>query len=135
MIFVAACQHRWDCGWKKPARELADMIFPKATAAFWDKTDEIIFVPDGLGWYLPLEILQLRSSTPDETVSLHTQADVRYAPTMGLAIPDQRVLPRFPRFGLIANTNYSRDSVEMIAQASQQLQNENQRGHCRITLT
>ncbi len=50
--------------------------------------DEIVIVPDGFLWYLPFEALPV--GPPGEQRLLISQARVRYAPTVGLAVPHRR---------------------------------------------
>ena len=114
-----------DDDWKKPAKKLAEQLFPKANEKFWRSVNEIIFVPDSVAWYLPIETLQFPDPNGEETVSLYSKVKVRYAPTMSLAIPDQRVLPRFPRFGIVAQSNFLRDSQEVVREELARLQDEN----------
>ena len=74
--------------WKKPAAQIAEMLFKGSKARLPGEFEELVIVPDSLLWYLPFEALPVgegRSPQP-----LLSQLRVRYAPTIGLALPDGR---------------------------------------------
>ena len=110
--------------WKSTAKKLTQQLFPKANDKYWESVKEIIFVPDSIAWYLPFEVLQIDGPDPEQTVSLDSKVNIRYAPTMALAVPDQRVLPRFPRVAIVARSNFLRDSAEVIQEELIRLQDE-----------
>ena len=72
--------------WKKSAAKILEVLFDKSNVDLNTKFDELIIVPDGLLWYLPFEALPIGK---DEATAqpLISQVRVRYAPTVGLAIP------------------------------------------------
>lgn len=106
--------------WKQIAREISQLIFSKTKPQAIDNMKEIIFVPDGKVWYLPMEVLQV--GTSEESVNLSERVRVRYAPTATLAVPDERVAKRFRRSGLIAERNFIKDSADQITQGVADLQ-------------
>ncbi len=106
--------------WRETARELSAMIFAKTQPQALDSLEEIVFVPDGIAWYLPMEILQV--GTPENSANLNSKVRVRYAPMVNLAVPDGRSAQRFPRTGLIAQKNFIRDSETQIQEGVADIQ-------------
>ena len=71
--------------WKKSASKIVELLFDKSNVDLSAKFEELIIVPDGPLWYLPFEALP--AGPKDDPKPLITQVRVRYAPTVGLAIP------------------------------------------------
>ena len=102
-----------DDGWRAIAREISAMIFAKTQPQAIDNMEEIVFVPDGRAWYLPMELLQV--GVGDDSVNLNERVRVRYAPLAALGVPDQRQAKRFRRSAIVASRNFLRDDEERIA--------------------
>jgi hypothetical protein len=81
-----------DDKWKKPAREILDLLMKDSKVTLPYNFKELVIVPDNILWYVPFEALQV--SDHGSTVDLITKLRVRYAPTLGLSLPDGR--PRRP---------------------------------------
>jgi hypothetical protein len=77
-------------GWKPIAERLLAQMTGSTPSADWDRYRALVVVPDGVLWYLPFEVLSIPGGPP-----LIQQMAVRYAPTLGLALPDRRE-PRPP---------------------------------------
>lgn len=75
--------------WKKASSNLYETIFRDTKSRLTDEIEEVVIVPDSLMWYLPFEALQIPSSDGG-TQSLISKYRLRYAPTVGLALPDHR---------------------------------------------
>lgn len=74
--------------WKSTAENLMQRLTNNGRTELWAGFDQLTIVPDGFLWYVPFEALMLndgRKSTP-----AIAKLKVRYAPTVGLAIPDGR---------------------------------------------
>lgn len=71
--------------WKKPARDLLNLLTKNAKPDFWDRYDELVIVPDGILWYVPFEALQVGSD--DDSQALISKVRIRYAPTASTITP------------------------------------------------
>ena len=71
--------------WKKSAGKVVEVLFDKSNVDLGAKFEELIIVPDGPLWYLPFEALP--TGPKDDPKPLLSHVRVRYAPTVGLAIP------------------------------------------------
>lgn len=76
--------------WRGPAAELGQMLFDKSRLD-WSSTTELIVVPDGLMWHCPLETV-LIGSPGEESKTLLEVCQLRYAPTVGMAL-----MPKKPK--------------------------------------
>jgi hypothetical protein len=74
--------------WKVPSQELLAAILKGSKADFSKPFEQLIIVPDGMFWYVPFEALQVE--VDGELMPLIRRFQIRYAPTVGLAIPDGR---------------------------------------------
>jgi hypothetical protein len=108
--------------WRKAAHTAYQQLFADARLDV-AKTTELIIVPDGLLWYLPFDALL--PSDGDDSSTLSEMVPIRYAPTIGLAVGDQRGIRRVQRTGIVANdtTEASRESyyetgIERIAEVA-----------------
>ncbi|MGI9519492.1 MAG: CHAT domain-containing protein, partial [Pirellulaceae bacterium] len=99
--------------WRATAREISGLLFAKTDPKAMESVDEIIFIPDGKAWYLPMELLQV--GTNEVSSNLNQQVRVRYAPMMSLAVPDERQSRRFRRSAIVAHRNFIRDDGDRIA--------------------
>jgi hypothetical protein len=106
--------------WKQISREISALIFAKTQPQAIDSMNEIVFVPDGKTWYLPMEVLQIGSA--EDSVNLSDKVRIRYAPTAELAVPDKRVAKRFRRSGVIVDRNFLKDDAAKMAQGLTDLQ-------------
>ncbi len=98
--------------WRTTAREISGLLFAKTDPRAMETMEEIIFVPDGKAWYLPMELLQV--GTDEVSSNLNSRFLVRYAPMMSLAVPDQRSSRRFRRSAIVAHRNFIRDDAARI---------------------
>lgn len=86
--------------WRTPAAELYQTLF--ADSRFDPReTTALTVVPDGLLWYLPLDVLVLPETDPP--AMLADRMTVRYGPTAALAVGDARPLRRVQHTGIAAN--------------------------------
>ncbi len=96
--------------WRPIARHLFTLLTNGAPQEFWDAYDEVVFVPDSVLWHLPFEALQVGEE--EDSQALLAVKRVRYAPTISLAVPDNRPRPREGRNALVAGKLYPRWSDE-----------------------
>ncbi|MFO7902923.1 MAG: CHAT domain-containing protein [Planctomycetota bacterium] len=89
--------------WKATSADLLQELTAKAPAAAWDEFEELIIVPDGILWYLPFEALQIQNEE-DESMAVIDKVRVRYAPTISLAVPDERPRPRVTRTAVVTGS-------------------------------
>jgi tetratricopeptide (TPR) repeat protein len=74
--------------WKSTASKLMEYLFKGSQVDLTQQIEELSIVPDGSLWYLPFEILPIESGV--ESPRLHQATRIRYAPTLGLLLPDNR---------------------------------------------
>ncbi len=94
--------------WRKMAARILDTLSEKHLDLS-AKFDEIVIVPDGPLWYLPFEALPIdKAGTP-----LISHVRVRYAPTVGLAIPYSRVDKPNLKVGVVNGRLYPQDDASV----------------------
>ncbi len=106
--------------WQKPAGELMAALAPAGRSLL--PVDELVIVPDGPLWYLPFEALPAPRSDPPEP--LITQTQIRYAPTVGLAVPDGRKPPPLPTTLLTVGQMFSKEPSGQTANTAERLGRE-----------
>jgi tetratricopeptide (TPR) repeat protein len=105
--------------WKTTGARLLKQLTNNATAEDWAKYDELIVVPDGILWYLPFEMLEV--ATPEESKSLFSLLQVRYAPTLALAAADRRPARRVAKTAMIAGQLMPREDPALTELSAEQL--------------
>lgn len=96
--------------WKATSTALLQPLIANAPAAAWDEFEELIIVPDGILWYVPFQALQIPSE--DQRIAVLDKVRVRYAPTISLAIPDERPRPRVTRTAVVAGSVFPGGQTE-----------------------
>ena len=104
--------------WKEPARKILDLITGDMRGADWDSFDEVVIVPDGLLWYVPFEALQVPGNSGPK--ALISKVQLRYAPTVSLALPDRRGHLRGGRTAVNVGQLFPRDDEEATAELYEQ---------------
>jgi len=104
-----------DARWQKAAEELLATILRDSKADLGTEFKQLIVVPDGVLWYVPFEMLQVAKDGKLE--SLISRVQIRYAPTVGLAIADGRGRRATERTGVVLGRLWPRDEPE-VAQAA-----------------
>ncbi len=105
--------------WRETALEISKMLFQKSDVQSLAAVEELIVIPDGKAWYLPMELLQ--TGTAGQTSNLIDSVRIRYAPLASLAVPDERTSRRFQRRAVVAERNFNRDSEALIADGVKRL--------------
>lgn len=103
--------------WKTPAARLLAQLTNETKPEQWGTYKELVIVPDGVLWYLPFEALPV--TVEGDTGPLINQLPVRYAPTLGLALPDRRGLRPVPRTAVVAGRLLPRE-IDAVAAAQAQ---------------
>ncbi len=111
--------------WKTLAAQLADGFAEGLNAESLAGIDELAIVPDGFFWYLPFEMLQI--DVGGERKALIDLARVRYAPTIGLAVPDGRPAETSGPRVIVQGRLFSRDNQNLVAEAAEQLRDQHPR--------
>jgi hypothetical protein len=102
--------------WRKTAAKILETLSEKHLDLS-AKFEEIIIVPDGPLWYLPFEALPIdKAGTP-----LIAHVRVRYAPTMGLAVPYSHVDKPNLKVGVINGKLYPQDDASVSQAAFEQI--------------
>ncbi|HBO43030.1 MAG TPA: hypothetical protein DD670_03665 [Planctomycetaceae bacterium] len=104
-----------DAKWKQSGAEVLELILKDSRADFTSHFDELIVVPDGLLWYVPFESLQVVVDGQSE--SLISRFRIRYAPTIGLAVPDGRRRKAVGRTGVALGRLFPGDA-DAVAQTA-----------------
>lgn len=105
--------------WRKTAVRLSKAIMKDSRVSLDQGIDELIVVPDGLLWYMPFELLQFG---PDKnSKSLISFAQVRYAPTVSLAVADGRARRRGGATAIVPGKILTRDDEELTVEAAERL--------------
>ena len=101
--------------WKKAAEETLNAILLGSKADFATDFKQLIIVPDGFLWYVPFEALQIRSHGKAE--SMIERFEIRYAPTVGLAVDERRSRRLDGRTGAVLGRLFPRDNPSVAQNA------------------
>ena len=107
--------------WKAVSKALVEYLIDAPQLGFWKKFDELIIVPESFLWYLPFECLMVANEDGEE-VPLISAIRIRYAPTMGLAVPDALTHKRDPVTTVVLGQLFPRDDVELAGQQLTEMQ-------------
>lgn len=113
-----------DDGWKKQSGELLDAIMKGSGVNLGQNIDELVIVPDGELWYVPFEALHFAGKEGEDRKALAETVRIRYAPTVGLAVPDGRPHLRTPNLGVALGRLFPRDKPEVAEKAFEQLEKQ-----------
>ena len=105
--------------WKLAAGRLLKQLTNDTKPEDWAKYKELVIVPDGVLWYLPFEILQVPAG--EATEPLFARLPIRYAPTLGLTLPDGRPTKRVSRTAVALGKLYPREDDALTQFAAEQL--------------
>lgn len=106
--------------WRTSASRVMSLLLERSNVDLAGNFDEIVIVPDGMLWYLPFEALPVGKS--DRPKTLISQARVRYAPTVGLAVPVQAVHKPRPQTGVVVGKVHPRDDESLAPATLEELQ-------------
>ncbi len=108
-----------DPQWRKTAQQVLDVLLEGSQVDLSKEFRELVIVPDGLLWYLPFEALVVGSG--ERVQPLITRVQIRYAPTLSLALPDGRTRRTNPKTALILGRLYPRLPDTAIEAASKEI--------------
>ena len=100
-----------DDSWKKPAKELWELITKGAKVDITKDFDELIIVPDGFLWHVPFEMLQIPDG--NQTRSLISKMRIRYVPTVSLAVSDRQGRKQLPNTAVVLGKMMPKDDDEL----------------------
>ncbi|MGD9723215.1 MAG: CHAT domain-containing protein [Pirellulales bacterium] len=93
--------------WRTSSARVLDLLLARSNVDLAGNFHEIAIVPDGFLWYLPFEALFV--GKPEARRMLISQAQVRYAPTVGLAVGYARVQKPRPKVGVVVGKLFPQD--------------------------
>jgi len=102
-----------DESWQPIAAKIAGPLTNQMKISDWEKYQELVLIPDKLLWFVPFEALP---AGKDAKEPLLAKLAVRYVPTLGLAIPDQRTERRDPRLAVVVGKPNARDTAAELKQ-------------------
>jgi tetratricopeptide (TPR) repeat protein len=105
--------------WKAAGAKLMSLLLERSNVDLTGNFEEIVIVPDGPLWYLPFEALPI--GEPDKQKLLVSQARVRYAPTVGLAVPYLGTKKPRPNIGVALGKLFPQDDEELTREAFERL--------------
>ena len=108
--------------WRTVANQISAKLFPRTDPTVFDGVTEVTVVPDGILWYFPFELIQI--GTSEESVNLADKMDIRYAPTLGTAVADDRTPRRFGKSLVVAGRTNARDDQELAEGSFETLKSE-----------
>jgi len=105
--------------WRTSATKVAKFLFERSSVDLAGDYEELVIVPDGLLWYLPFEALNV--GKPGHERPLISHARVRYAPTVGLAVPYGRANKPHARTGVVLGKLHPQDEDGTSPEAFEQI--------------
>jgi len=101
--------------WKQSAQEVLKLLLEGSDADFTQKFESLVIVPDGVLWFLPFEALQV--DIGGQTRPLISRFQIRYAPTVSLAVPTGRNRSPAGNTAVVVGRLFPRDN-DSVAQAA-----------------
>jgi len=105
--------------WKEASRRVTAPLFEDSKVDLTRGIEELAIVPDGFLWYLPFESLVVGKQPPRRT--LLSRMRIRYAPTVGLSLPQRSRLSTVRRTTVVAGKLFPRDSPAIAEAAFRQI--------------
>lgn len=108
-----------DPQWRKTAQQVLEVLLEGSQVDLSKEFRELVIVPDGMLWYLPFEALPIGGG--ERSQPLIARVQVRYAPTLSLALPDGRTRRPNPKTALVAGRLYPRQTDAAIEASSKEI--------------
>jgi len=108
-----------DPTWRGEAAGLLTELMRGSRIDLGQGIDELVIVPDDFLWYVPFEALQI--GPPNKTEMLLSKMRIRYAPTLGLAVPDGTPRRQGGATGVVAGSVFPHEPEELSADAVKRL--------------
>jgi len=98
--------------WKETSSQLLKQIIPMLESGFFKNYEELVIVPDGAFWNIPLEALHVDDGlSAGNTVPLTEQVAIRYAPTAGLILPQKATRKRPANTAIVTGRLFNSEST------------------------
>jgi len=104
--------------WRATSDNIMRLILARSNVDLAGNFQEIVVVPDAFLWFLPFEVLHVGGR--EDQRMLISQARVRYAPTVGLAVPEPHTQKQQPNVGVVLGKLYPQDDTAVATQAFEQ---------------
>lgn len=111
--------------WKQMADQIVQVVARELNDGALEGIEELVIVPDGPLWYLPFEMLPVNVN--GEQQLLIDRVRIRYAPTIGLALPDGRPSEAAGERVIVHGRLFSKDNQDLVAEAAEQLREQHPR--------
>jgi len=108
-----------DPTWRGEAAGLLTELMRGSRIDLGQGIDELVIVPDDFLWYVPFEALQVGPA--NQTELLLSKMRVRYAPTLGLAVPEGSPRRQGGATGVVAGSVFPHEPEELSAEAVKRL--------------
>src|SRR5690606_16710099 len=108
-----------DQNWKQAANEVLQTLLQNSKVTFNANFQELVIVPDGSLWYLPFEALPGGDPAQYRPILMHCR--LRYAPTVGLAIPQREGRQPSPHIGIALGKLHPSDAPTVAETAAEEL--------------
>lgn len=108
-----------DPQWQKTAQQVLEVLLEGSQVDLSKEFRELVIVPEGMLWYLPFEALQV--GVGERIQPLIARVQVRYAPTLSLALPDGRTRRPNPKTALVAGRLYPRETDAAVEASSKEI--------------
>jgi tetratricopeptide (TPR) repeat protein len=105
--------------WRAASIKTMSLLLERSNVDLTGNFQEIVIVPDGFLWYVPFEALTI--GPPDKQRLLISQAKVRYAPTVGLAVPYRGAPKPRPNIGVALGRLYPQDDATVASEAFEKI--------------
>jgi tetratricopeptide (TPR) repeat protein len=110
-----------DPKWKSTAQKLLQMLL-EGSKADLAQVSEVIVVPDGWLWYVPLEALPISQAQANQPADpLLWRMRIRYLPLASLAVPDGRGRRPSAKTAVVVGKLFPQDAQEVAQQAYEKL--------------
>jgi tetratricopeptide (TPR) repeat protein len=106
--------------WEKRSHDLLDMLMKDSKVTLPYSFKELVVVPDNSLWYVPFETLQVTDG--DSLTPLISKLRIRYAPTVGLGVPDSRPRLQGGNTAVVLGRLFPNDADEAAEMAFQEIE-------------
>jgi CHAT domain-containing protein len=106
--------------WRKRSQDLLGMLMKDSKVTLPYSFKELVVVPDNSLWYVPFECLQVDEG--GSPVPLISKLRIRYAPTVGLGVPDSRPRLRGGNTAVVLGRLFPNDTDEVAEAAFEEIE-------------
>ncbi len=105
--------------WRATAAKVMSLLLEKSNVDLAGNFEELVIVPDAGLWYLPFEALRIGKGDQDRPMI--SQIQVRYAPTVGLAVPSGRPAKARTNVGVMLGKLWPHDDEGTVTSAFEEI--------------